>query len=290
MSERAAVHGVQLTAMASTARRAAVLGSPVGHSRSPDLHRAAYRALGLTDWTYDRIECTAEQLPVVVGDAGEEFVGFSVTMPAKKAALAFADERTARAELVGSANTLVRTAAGWRADCTDIDGITGALAEVGADSTVNASAVMIGAGGTALPTVAALSEAGYTELVVVARDEGRATPVLELARRLGMSSTLLPFTAGGDLDSACADGGVLISTVPADGAAGLVDSLRLARTVIDVIYHPWPTPLATAVESAGGRVVGGLVMLLNQAYSQVEQFTGRTAPRAAMAAALDATI
>ena len=70
-----------------TARKAAVLGSPVSHSRSPQLHLAAYRALGLQGWTYDRIECTAEQLPSVVGSLGPEWVGVSVTMPGKFAAL-----------------------------------------------------------------------------------------------------------------------------------------------------------------------------------------------------------
>ena len=73
-----------------THRRAAVLGSPIAHSRSPQLHLAAYRALGLTDWTYDRIECTADQLPGLVGGFGPEWVGLSVTMPGKFAALAFA--------------------------------------------------------------------------------------------------------------------------------------------------------------------------------------------------------
>ena len=72
-----------------TSRSAAVLGFPVSHSRSPDLHLAAYRALRLTDWTYDRIECTAEQLPGIVGELAREFVGFSVTMPGKIAALEF---------------------------------------------------------------------------------------------------------------------------------------------------------------------------------------------------------
>ncbi len=86
-----------------------MLGSPIAHSRSPQLHLAAYRALGLTDWTYDRIECTDDELATLVGGLGPEWVGLSVTMPGKFAALAFADERTARAELVGSANTLLRT-------------------------------------------------------------------------------------------------------------------------------------------------------------------------------------
>ncbi|WAC55300.1 shikimate dehydrogenase [Gordonia sp. SL306] len=274
--------------MELTARRAAVLGSPVGHSRSPDLHLAAYRALGLTGWTYDRIECTAEELPDLVGGLGPDFVGLSVTMPAKLAALAFADERTTRAELVGSANTLVRTEGGWRADCTDIDGMAGALREVGADATTNASAVVVGAGGTALPTVAALADAGFTDLAVVARDAGRAAPVIELGRRVGMTTAVLPFEPGSDLEECAAASGVLISTVPAGATTPIVGSLASAARVVDVIYHPWPTPLAAAVSTAGGRVVGGLVMLLNQAFSQVEQFTGRPAPREAMAAVLGA--
>src|ERR1700760_5114389 len=99
-------------------KKAAVLGSPIAHSRSPQLHLAAYRALGLDEWTYDRIECTADELPGLVAGFGPEWVGVSVTMPGKFAALQFADERTTRAELVGSANTLVRTDTGWRGDNT----------------------------------------------------------------------------------------------------------------------------------------------------------------------------
>ncbi|NBP86893.1 MAG: shikimate dehydrogenase, partial [Mycobacteriaceae bacterium] len=110
-----------------TARRAGILGSPVAHSRSPQLHLAAYRALGLHDWTYDRIECSADQVPSVIESLGPEWVGVSVTMPDKFAALQVADERTPRADLVGSANTLVRAGQGWRADNTDIDGVAGAL-------------------------------------------------------------------------------------------------------------------------------------------------------------------
>ncbi|HEX7824328.1 MAG TPA: shikimate dehydrogenase, partial [Mycobacterium sp.] len=138
------------TAPANGARRAAVLGSPIAHSRSPQLHLAAYRALGLTDWTYERIECVADELPSLVGGFGPEWVGVSVTMPGKFAALAFADERTTRAELVGSANTLVRTETGWRADNTDVDGVTGALGAKleGNPSNVEKAAVL-GSGGTA---------------------------------------------------------------------------------------------------------------------------------------------
>jgi len=114
----------------SASRKAAVLGSPVSHSRSPDLHLAAYRALDLHDWTYERIECDERRLPTLVGELPAEWVGLSVTMPGKRVALDVADERTERAVLVGSANTLVRVENGWRADCTDIDGMIGALRQL----------------------------------------------------------------------------------------------------------------------------------------------------------------
>ncbi|GAC57343.1 shikimate dehydrogenase [Gordonia hirsuta DSM 44140 = NBRC 16056] len=269
-------------------RKAAVLGSPVGHSRSPDLHRAAYAALGLADWTYEAIETTAEDLPGLVSAAGPEWIGFSVTMPGKLAALDFADERTERAELIGSANTLVRLPDGrWRADCTDIDGMTGALNEAQVpDGALRA--VVVGAGGTALPTIAALAEWGITELAIVARSSWRAADAVALAHRLGMNCQVLGFENGPELAEAVAQSDVVISTVPAEATGAILDSLRPATRLIDVIYAPWPTPLAQAVAADGGIVVGGLVMLLNQAYSQVEQFTGRPAPREAMAAALAA--
>ncbi|GEE02700.1 putative shikimate-5-dehydrogenase (AroE) [Gordonia spumicola] len=269
--------------------RAAVLGSPVGHSRSPDLHRAAYAALGLDGWTYEAVETTADQLPARVGDAGPDWIGFSVTMPCKLAALAFADVRTTRADLIGSANTLVRTADGWRADCTDVDGVAGALTEVGLPDSAT-RAVIVGAGGTALPALAALADAGVTDVAVVARDAGRAEGVLDLADRLSVSARVVDFGSVAAVRTVCGEADVTISTVPAAGAAGIADAVAVSRRVVDVIYDPWPTPLAAAVDAAGGVVVGGIVMLLNQAYSQVEQFTGLPAPKAAMAAAVGVTL
>ncbi|OCH79569.1 MULTISPECIES: shikimate dehydrogenase [Gordonia] len=273
-------------------RRAAVLGSPITHSRSPRVHLAAYRALGLVDWRYDRIECTADRLPEIVSGADVDFIGFSVTMPNKRAALEFATERTERAELVGSANTLVRVATGWRADCTDIDGVSGALTDLAVDADLAAGtspvAVVVGAGGTALPTIMALAETGITDVTVVARDAGRAAAVLELCERLGMNGDVVPFEPAEALARRCRESAVVVSTVPADAAVVLTPAVARARKVVDVIYDPWPTPLASAVDAAGGTVVGGLVMLVNQAFRQVEQFTGLPAPRDVMVAALTA--
>ncbi|MFD4457912.1 shikimate dehydrogenase [Nocardia sp. NPDC058480] len=266
-------------------RKAAVLGKPIEHSRSPQLHLAAYRALGLP-WSYERVECSAEQLPGLVDGLGPEWVGLSVTMPGKEAALAVAVERTERAVLVGSANTLVRTDGGWRADCTDVDGVLGALRGGGVSSLDEA--VVLGAGGTARPALLALSELGAKTVTVIARDAGRARSALELADRLGMRATVVPLDAE-QVRAACASAGAVVSTVPAEAAAVIASAVAAAPVVLDAIYNPWPTPLATAVEAAGHTVVSGLQMLLNQAYGQVELFTGQPAPRAAMAAALAET-
>ncbi|MBC2644034.1 MULTISPECIES: shikimate dehydrogenase [unclassified Rhodococcus (in: high G+C Gram-positive bacteria)] len=268
-----------------TARKAAVLGSPIAHSRSPQLHLAAYRALGLTEWTYDRIECDGERLPGLVSGLGPEWVGLSVTMPGKIAALAFASERTERAVAIGSANTLVRIDGGWRADCTDVDGVSGALTAGGVGTIAGAEAVVVGAGGTARPALVALADMGVKSVTVVARDAGRAAGALGCAESVGLDVRLLAFDSP-ELGARCAEAAALVSTVPAAAVAGYADVLGRAPFVLDAIYDPWPTPLAAAVEAAGGTVVGGLSMLLHQAFGQVEQFTGRPAPREAMAAAL----
>jgi shikimate dehydrogenase len=255
-------------------RKAAVLGSPIAHSRSPQLHLAAYRALGLEGWTYDRIECTADELPGLVGGFGPEWVGVSVTMPGKFAALRFADERTARAELVGWANTLVRSQAGWRADNTDIDGVKGALGPVAG------RAAVLGAGGTASAAVVGLAELGVQDISVVARSRAKAAPLLALGPRMGVEMRWI------ELGATVLDVDVAVSTIPAKVAALHSDTVAATPLLLDAIYDPWPTPLAAAVEAAGGRVIGGLQMLLHQAFAQVEQFTGLPAPTEAMTAAL----
>ena len=280
-----------------TARKAAVLGFPVEHSRSPQLHLAAYRALGLDDWTYDRIACTADELPSVVSGFGPEWVGVSVTMPGKFAALRFADERTERAQLVGSANTLVRTESGWRADNTDVDGVAGAL-----DHRRDLRrAIVLGSGATAPAAVVALAGLGVTDITVAARNQHRAARLLELGATLGARTHFADLADTNLADTNLADTNlidtslvgqieraeVLVSTIPSEAAALYASSFAVVPVLLDAIYDPWPTPLARAVANAGGQVVGGLQMLLHQAYSQVEQFTGRPAPRQQMAAALD---
>lgn len=259
--------------------RAAVLGSPIVHSLSPVLHHAGYEAAGLEDWAYERIECTADQLPAIVGGAAPEFRGFSVTMPAKFAALQFATEATERARTIGSANTLVRTTDGWRADNTDCEGITAALRELLGDGKAS-RALVVGAGGTARPALWALKQQGVSEIVVLNRSD-RSAEIAELVD--GVATRFVDFSE--DLFQLAVWADVIISTVPAAAVEPYAVQLGHAP-VLDVIYNPWPTPLAVRAAANGYRTVGGLTMLAGQSYAQFEQFTGVAAPRTAMRAAL----
>jgi shikimate dehydrogenase len=273
---------VSSTALGKKApKKAGILGSPVAHSRSPQLHLAAYRALGLHDWTYERIECGADELPAVVGGFGPHWVGVSVTMPGKFAALRFADEHTDRADLVGSANTLVRTPRGWRADNTDIDGVAGAL------GAASGRALVCGSGGTAPAAVVALAQLAVDGITVVARNPEKAARLVQLGTRVGVATRFCRLDSSGLADEVAA-GQVLVSSIPADAASRYAEMFAAVPVLLDAVYDPWPTPLAAAVAAAGGRVIGGLQMLLHQAFAQVEQFTGLPAPREAMACALGA--
>ncbi|MFS8098631.1 shikimate dehydrogenase [Lentzea alba] len=267
-------------------RKAAVIGSPITHSLSPVLHNAAYGALGL-DWEYTRLKCVESQVPALVSGLGPEWVGLSCTMPTKRAALAFASSVTSRAAAVGAANTLVRTDSGWHADCTDVDGVVGALREKGFSS--GSRGVVIGAGGTATAVLAGFAALGVSSVSLVVRDTSRAAEAVATAARVGVAVEVLSLSSV-DLGALAAASDVLVSTVPAEATESLASDLALAPYVLDVIYHPWPTPVALAVEKAGTRLATGLDMLLHQAFGQVEQFAGLPAPQEVMRSALAAEL
>ena len=232
-----------------SARMAAVLGSPVRHSLSPVLHSAAFRALGLNGWHYERIECDAERLPGLVASLGPECVGLSVTMPGKRAALSVATEATARAEAVGAANTLVRLrSGGWCADCTDVDGVLGALDVTGGIRTgPSTTAVILGAGGTAAAALAAFATLRVGGVTLVVRDPARAEATVAAAHRMGIPIDIARWTDV-RLGRLAAGASVVVSTVPPDAVAEHAEEIAGAACLLDVIYHPWPTPLAEAAQ------------------------------------------
>jgi shikimate dehydrogenase len=265
-------------------RHAAVIGAPVAHSLSPVLHNAAFAALGLSDWTYTRIECAADGVPALVAGLDSSWVGLSVTMPDKRAALAVASSATSRAVQVGAANTLVPVSGGWRADNTDVDGVLGAL-RASCGFTSGTRAVLLGAGGTATAALVALASVGVRDVSLVVRSVSRAAEAESCASRLGLALDIVTWDTA-DFAALAASSDVLVSTVPPAATEPIATALAEAPCVLDVIYHPWPTPLAYAVEKQGRTLATGLDMLLHQAFGQAEQFTNHPAPREAMRAAL----
>jgi shikimate dehydrogenase len=266
--------------------RAAVLGAPIAHSLSPVLHRAAYRVLGLTGWSYEAIECDETRLPAVLGECGPGWAGLSLTMPLKRAVLPLLDEIDPLAREVGAANTVVFSGGRRHGYNTDVPGMIAALAEAGvsparAGAPWQVTVLILGGGATACSALAAARSLGAAQATVAVRDPARAQDLRAAAARLGVAVTLTGFDTPQDDAPE-----VLISTVPA-GAADIY-AKRIAhgdlvpRHLLDVVYHPWPTALATAAHEAGVPVAGGLALLLYQAARQVTLMTGRPAPLPAM--------
>ncbi|CAL9386377.1 shikimate dehydrogenase [Streptomyces sp. enrichment culture] len=264
------------------ARRAAVLGSPIAHSLSPVLHRAAYEELGLTHWSYDRFEVDEAALPGFLQGLGPEWAGLSLTMPLKRAVIPLLDEISDTARSVEAVNTVVFTEDGRRVgDNTDIPGMVAALREHGIDKVETAA--ILGAGATASSALAALSRICTGEIAVYVRSEARAAEMREWAERLEADVRVADWA---DAERALR-APLVVATTPAGATDALAAHLpERPAALFDVLYDPWPTQLAARWSAYGGAVVSGLDLLVHQAVLQVEQMTGRApAPLAAMRSA-----
>ncbi|MFF1519710.1 shikimate dehydrogenase [Streptomyces sp. NPDC058305] len=262
-----------MTVRAIDARRAAVLGSPIAHSLSPVLHRAAYRELGLADWSYDRFEVDEESLTDFLDGLGPEWAGLSLTMPLKRAVIPLLDGVTETAASVEAVNTVVFAGDGRRTgDNTDIPGMVAALRERGIEQVD--SAAILGAGATASSALAALARICTGEVVAYVRSAERAAEMRQWGERLGVEVRTADWADAAEALRAP----LVIATTPAgttDALAGAVP--ERPATLFDVLYDPWPTDLAARWSAYGGAVVGGLDLLVHQAVLQVEQMTGRAA-------------
>lgn len=267
---------------------AGVLGSPIAHSLSPVLHRAAYQHLQLDDWSYQAIECTAQDLPQVLQAVRRdpEFGGYSLTMPLKLAVLPLLDERESLAEQVGAVNTVVPRAGGLYGANTDVPGMVNALR--GAGITAVANPVILGGGGSAQAAIAALALLGATRVVVVVRNRERVAGLAAVAERSGVELVAWDWPPPDRPVAGLADADLVISAVPGGAAQSLTPWAHdwpPATTLFDLVYAPWPTVLAEAARQAGARVLGGLELLIHQAVGQVELMTGRTVAVAVLRAA-----
>jgi shikimate dehydrogenase len=277
-------------------RKAGVLGHPIAHSLSPVLHRAAYEALGL-DWTYEAYDVESGGLGDFLKRVDREWAGLSLTMPLKIEAVPLMDFIEPLAKLLGVVNTVVVSGRDASVQLvganTDVHGIVAAVRE--ARTGAVSSGMVIGGGATAISAVSALGEMGCTESIVAVRSRARAGGLLRAATAMGLGVRFVDIADDRRIATALNSSDVTISTVPASAGATLSSSLggltlEARPVLLDVVYDPLVTPLASAWIERGGTVVGGERMLLHQASEQVRLMTGRAAPLEAMDTALRAVL
>jgi shikimate dehydrogenase len=269
--------------------RLGVLGWPVAHSRSPAIHNAALRSLGMTDWRYQRLPVPPELFAETARSLGASgFVGANVTIPHKQAALEIADRPSEAAAAIGAANTLIYDRDGAiAAENTDAPGLLAALGS----SPLGMTALILGAGGSARAAAWALREGGAREVSVWNRTPERAGA---LARDLGVRAVSDPQPA--ELLINCTSVG-LERPAGTEASAGEPQTLtqlglsaaRLARyaQVVDMVYRAdGPTELIALASARGARTVDGREILLAQGAISFELWTGRKAPLEAMRGAL----
>jgi shikimate dehydrogenase len=251
-----------------------VAGWPVAHSRSPQMHNAAFAALGMDDWLYTRLPIPPELFAETVRALpGSGYHGLNVTIPHKEAALALADSATAASTAIGAANTLTfGEDAAIEADNTDAHGFLDAVAEPLAGRT----ALVLGAGGAARAVVWALRDAGVAEVLVWNRTAERARL---LAADFGVEAVKRPRPVE-----------VLVNAT-AVGLNGREADLPLADVgdpalVADLVYGPSDPPVTAWGRRLGARVIDGLEVLVRQGARSYIRWTGKDAPLEVMRGAV----
>lgn len=265
--------------------RLAVLGSPIAHSQSPQLHRCAYDVLGL-DWDYSRFDVEEDGFTSFLASLDSSWRGLSLTMPLKRIAFDTADTRDDDSTVTSAVNTLVLRDGIRHGFNTDVEGIVRAVH--GAGRTQAGELLIYGAGATAASTLVAATRLHATHVTVAVRSPHRARPLEQLSRQLGLPMTIRRL--GDSEDGPCSD--LVVSTLP--GGVPLPESpspdvVRRAL-LLDVAYSPWPSPLARHWHERSGTVINGLSMLVHQALLQIRLFSGRdvSAPLPAEQEVLDA--
>ena len=276
-------------------RRFAVIGDPVAHSKSPAMHMAAFRALGLPH-TYEAIRVTSGELPRVLQALREgQYDGLNVTVPHKQAALALADDVAVPG--TAAANTLVRARDGRVvAHNTDVPALAEELRLLAGPGAPWASrrALVLGSGGAALAAIAALRSLGSVDVVVRARRPcgshgtgSRRSPWPRADATQPWQPS--PSSEAQTLAVVQATSAGMTGADPGDTLTDVVawDALAPDAVALDVVYAPPETPFLTAARARGLRHANGLGMLARQGALAFELWLGIPAPLGVMRAALE---
>lgn len=259
-----------------------VLGHPVSHSKSPVMHNAAYRALGL-DWSYGFMDCPDNAAAQAFLQEGH-WLGINITMPYKPLALRAADHVSDSARLAQGANVLLRTSAGLQADNTDGRGCIAYLQREGV-AFRDAPVVVCGTGPTSQAIMHAALQAGAASVHLLGRDGGRSRAAVEAyldrADLLGLRiepGRVRGGSYGEDAAVLAAAAVVLDATplgmAPDDPAPFDTAVLHSGQTVFDVVYGHGETALLAAARAAGCRAFDGAGMLVAQAVETVYDIAG----------------
>jgi shikimate dehydrogenase len=259
-----------------------IIGDPIEHSRSPQMHNAAFAKAGL-DYVYVPFHVRPDDLAhAIVGFKALNVVGINVTLPHKQAVIPYLTSISREAELIGAVNTLTFVDGGIHGDNTDAPGVLRALEEDGDMSVpVGEDVVVLGAGGSARAVVVALALAGVASITIANRTVERAISLAEEMQQktdipmhgMGLADVRLPH--------AVRRGMLLINTTTAsmDPTQPLLVSAEWIQPntiVYDIVYTPPVTPLMNAAAERGCRTLGGIGMLVHQGAIAFEKWTGVT--------------
>jgi shikimate dehydrogenase len=258
---------------------AGVLGWPLEHTLSPVIHNAAFRSLDL-DWSYFSWPVEPDRVgDAVRGIAALGAAGANVTMPHKESVIEHLDSLEGAAEATGAVNTIHNLAGRLVGHNTDVTGFRALLVEDLGFEMRDRTALVLGAGGAARAVVKALSDGGATVRIAARRSASAA--------RLGTVGEV-ETVAWESIGSAAEEVDLIVNATPL-GMKG-EDPLRSAtfrtdQTVVDLLYNPPSTPLIERARASGADAWGGLGMLVHQAASSFEIWTGREPPLEVMSAA-----
>ena len=251
--------------------RAFLFADPAAHSRSPDMHHAAFRSIGMTGH-YEARRVSVQDLPAAIAGLRQpDILGANLSLPHKEAVLPLLDDLTPAARAIGAVNTIINTGGVLVGDNTDAPGFLAALDDAGAVQT--GVAVVLGAGGAARAAVWALRSRAWTVLVVNRTPEKAVALTRELGGR-ACALTAVPWPSVHLIVNASSAG------LDAPGQTPLPDfpALQPGALVYDMVYKPTETRLMRDARAAGYRAENGLGMLAQQARLAFLAWTGAEVP------------
>ena len=259
-----------------------IIGDPVEHSRSPQMHNAAFAKAGL-DYVYVPFHVHPDDLAdAIAGFKALNVVGINVTLPHKQAVIPYLTSISREAELIGAVNTLTFIDGEIYGDNTDAPGVLRALEENGNMSVpVGEGVVVLGAGGSARAVVVALALAGVASITIANRTVEKAISLAEEMQLktdipmqgIGLTDTRLPDAVR---QSALFINTTTASMDPTQPLLVSADWLQPSTIVYDIVYTPPVTPLMKAAAERGCQTLGGIGMLIHQGAISFEKWTGVT--------------